>query len=226
MSEGKVYIAPSVLSADFLHLGDEIAAIETADFLHFDVMDGHFVPNLTFGLDIMRQAKAASALPVDAHLMVSNPDEVVGKYLEAGADLVSVHIEAATHLHRIVSQIHDAGAKAAVALNPGTAVSSLEAILPDLDMVLIMSVDPGFGGQRYIEHTSAKLRELRALCARLGCDPLVEVDGGVTADNVESIVAAGADVLVAGSAVFKAADRAAAIRGLREAGTRGLGERR
>jgi ribulose-phosphate 3-epimerase len=225
MSEGTILIAPSVLSADFTRLGDELDSIRTADLLHFDVMDGHFVPNLSFGLPILRQAKAASDLPVDVHLMVSNPDEVVGAYLEAGADYVSVHAEAATHIHRIVTQIHAAGAKAAVALNPGTAISVLEDILPDLDMVLLMSVDPGFGGQRYIEHTYDKLRRLRAMCHAMGVSPLVEVDGGITTGNVEDVVAAGADVLVAGSTVFKAPVRAEAIAALRESGTRGLARR-
>jgi ribulose-phosphate 3-epimerase len=215
MEEHRVLIAPSVLSADFLRLGEELDSIATADAIHYDVMDGHFVPNVSFGLDIAKQVKGASELPLDVHLMVDNPDEAAPTYARAGADMVTVHVEAARHIHRIVGQVHDAGAKAGAVINPGTPVSALEAILPELDMVLVMSVDPGFGGQSFIPATLAKLRELKALAARLGCSPRVEVDGGISAANAREVVAAGADVLVAGSSVFKAADRAKAIADIR-----------
>lgn len=217
-----VFIAPSILSADFLRLGAELEDIEAADLVHFDVMDGNFVPNLSFGPDILRHVKAASPLPVDVHLMVTNPDEVVAQYLASGADRLTFHWEAARHAHRIVAQIHEAGALACIALNPATPVFLLQDILGDLDMVLVMTVNPGFGGQAFIERSYAKLRQLRALCLELGVNPRIEVDGGVTLDNVESIVAAGADTIVAGSTVFRAEDRCAAISELRRRGTRGM----
>ena len=223
MLDGSVRIAPSVLSANFACLGDELASVATADLIHYDVMDGHFVPNLSFGTGILRQVKRATDLPLDVHLMVDNPDATVPWYLEAGADIVTFHWEAATHATRIVQQIHAAGAKAGVALNPATPVSSLECLVDDVDLVLVMSVNPGFGGQSYIEGTDAKLRALSALCASHGVSPLVEVDGGVSTKTAERIVRAGATVLVAGSAVFNTDDRAAAIVGIRAAGERGLG---
>ena len=160
----EVLIAPSILSADFMRLGESLDAAKGADLIHFDVMDGHFVPNLSFGPGLLKAVKAASALPLDVHLMVSNPDEVVGDYLAAGADIVSFHIESARHALRIVDEIHAAGAKASVALNPGTAVSALDAIIDYLDMVLIMSVNPGFGGQSFIDTTYRQLQRLHALC--------------------------------------------------------------
>lgn len=221
MEDAPVLIAPSLLSADLLDLRSELASIETADWAHIDVMDGHYVPNLTFGPNMVAAVRGQGALVADVHLMVTNPDECVGLYLDAGADVVSFHMEAARHPHRIVSQVHAAGAKAAVALNPGTPVGALEALLGELDMVLVMSVDPGFGGQSFIPSTLAKLRDLRALCERVGAAPLVEVDGGVGEANAAEVVAAGADVLVAGSAVFGKDDRAAAVDALRRAGALG-----
>ena len=220
-----VKIAPSILSADLSALGSEIAQIETADFVHVDVMDGHFVPNLTWGAPIVAAAKRSTSLPIDVHIMVSNPDDTVGLYLEAGADVVTFHQEAATHAHRIVSAIHEAGAKAGMAINPGTPVSSLEAIIDDLDLVLVMSVNPGFGGQKFIPQSLRKLRQVRALCAERGVSPLVEVDGGVSPANAAEIVEAGANLLVAGSAVFNKDDRAAAIAAIRDAGREGLTRR-
>ena len=210
-----VIIAPSILSADYLRLSDELAQVSSADLINFDVMDGHFVPNLTFGPDMLRAVAAASDLPVDAHLMVSNPDEVTEKYLDAGASIVSFHYEAALHAHRLVQLIKDRGAKASIALNPATPVSVLEPILDDLDMVLVMSVNPGFGGQTFIESTLRKLRRLRRMCDEHGVSPLVEVDGGISARNVAEVTASGANVFVAGSAVFGSADRAAAIEDIR-----------
>ena len=217
-----VLVAPSILSANFLTLGDDLDDIASADLVHYDVMDGHFVPNLTFGPDILRQVKERTALPVDAHLMIANPDQMAVRYLEAGADMVSYHLEAAVHAHRLVQQIKSYGAKAAIAINPATPVSALDAILDDLDMVLVMTVNPGFGGQSFIESSITKLRALRRMMRDHGVSPLVEVDGGVSAANAERIVNAGANVLVAGSAVFKQADRAATIAAIRDNGRRGL----
>lgn len=218
----EIRIAPSVLSADFARLGEELADIATADYVHYDVMDGHFVPNLSFGLDILRTVKASTDLPVDIHLMITNPDEMVEKYLDAGADLVSFHYEATAHANRLVSLIKDRGAKASIALNPATPVSMLEPILDDLDMVLVMTVNPGFGGQKFIESSVRKLRQLRSMCDEHGVSPLVEVDGGISAKTVAKVTAAGANVLVAGSAVFGAADRGAAIADIRRAGLAGV----
>lgn len=219
---GEIKIAPSVLSADFARLGEELASIATADYVHYDVMDGHFVPNLTFGLDILRATKAATDLPVDVHLMITNPDEMVEKYLDAGADLVSFHYEATAHAHRLVGLIKERGAKASVALNPATPVSMLEPIIDDLDMVLVMTVNPGFGGQRFIESSLRKLRRLRRMCDEHGVSPLVEVDGGISAANAAEVTGAGANVLVAGSAVFGASDRATAISDIRRSGLSGV----
>lgn len=217
-----IKIAPSVLSADFARLGAELADVATADYVHYDVMDGHFVPNLSFGLDILRAVKASTDLPVDVHLMITNPDEMVEKYLDAGADLVSFHYEATAHANRLVSLIKDRGAKASIALNPATPVSMLESILDDLDMVLVMTVNPGFGGQKFIESSVRKLRQLCRMCDEHGVSPLVEVDGGISAKTVAKVTAAGANVLVAGSAVFGAADRGAAIADIRRAGLAGV----
>lgn len=214
-------IAPSLLAADCLRLGEELDEVKTADLVHLDVMDGHFVPNLTFGLDTLRAVKSATSLPVDVHLMISNPDEMVEKYLDAGADIVSFHYEATAHAHRLVSLIHDRGAKASIALNPATPVCLLEPIIDELDMVLIMTVNPGFGGQSFIESSTRKLRRLRRLCDEHGVNPHVEVDGGIHARNAQEVAAAGANVLVAGSSVFGAADRAAAIRAIRDAAEAG-----
>lgn len=219
--DNEIKVAPSILSANFACLGSELADIATADYVHYDVMDGHFVPNLTFGLDILRAAKAATDLPLDVHLMISNPDEMVEKYLDAGADIVSFHYEATAHAHRLVSLIHDRGAKASIALNPATPVSVLEPILDDLDMVLVMTVNPGFGGQSFIESSTRKLRRLRRMCDEHGVSPLVEVDGGISAKTASEVTASGANVLVAGSAVFGAADRAEAIAAIRHAGVLG-----
>ncbi|WP_167929457.1 ribulose-phosphate 3-epimerase [Olsenella sp. SW781] len=221
----EIRVAPSVLSADFRRLADELADVSTADLLHYDVMDGHFVPNLSFGIDLLRTVKSATELPVDVHLMISNPDEMVERYLDAGADVVSFHYEATSHAHRLVSLIKDRGAKASVAINPATPVCLLEPILCELDMVLVMTVNPGFGGQRFIESSLRKLRRLRRMCDEQGVSPAIEVDGGITARNAAEVTAAGANVLVAGSSVFGAADRAAAIAAIRTSGTSGTSRR-
>ena len=221
MMENEIKIAPSVLSADFTKLGAELADIATADFVHYDVMDGHFVPNLTFGLGILSAAKGATQLPLDVHLMVTNPDDMVEKFLDAGADVVSFHYEATAHAHRLVSLIHERGAKASIAINPATPVSVLEPILDDLDMVLVMTVNPGFGGQSFIESSPRKIRLLRRMCDEQCVNPLIEVDGGISARNVAEVTSAGANVIVAGSAVFGVSDRAAAIADIRRAGVLG-----
>lgn len=220
-----VRIAPSVLSADFMRLADELASVATADYIHYDVMDGHFVPQISFGPGILSQVKGATELPVDVHLMVTNPDEAVDAYLEAGADVVTFHAECVRHGLRVVDEIHAAGRLASVAINPGTSVDALDALVSHVDMVLVMSVNPGFGGQRFIESTYRQLDRLRDLCREQGAHPLVEVDGGVGAGNAGRLAEHGANVLVAGSAVFGRADRAAAIAELRAAALAGVPRR-
>ena len=218
----KVRIAPSILSADFLHLGAELKSVSNADYIHYDVMDGDYVPNISFGPGILRAVKRGTNLPVDVHMMVSNPDETFRNYLDAGADILTFHLETAKHAHRMVDEIHKQGRLASVAINPGTAVWALDAIIDCLDMVLIMSVNPGFSGQKFIEHTYTQLRKLTELCKSHSVRPLVEVDGGVSAANAAQVVATGADVLVGGSAVFDADDHAKAVDDMRQAGMRGL----
>lgn len=222
---GDIKVAPSVLSADFTRLGEELADVSSADMIHYDVMDGHFVPNLSFGLDVLRAVKSSTDLPVDVHLMVTNPDDMVEKFLDAGADCVSFHYEATAHANRLVQLIHDRGAKASIALNPATPVAMLEPIIDDLDMVLVMTVNPGFGGQAFIDGSTRKLCRLRRLCQEHGVSPLVEVDGGIVARTAAEAAGAGANVLVAGSAVFGAPDRAAAIAALRRSAEAAAGKR-
>lgn len=216
-----ILIAPSVLSADFTRLGEDLSSIGTADYVHYDVMDGHFVPNLSFGPGILRQVKNATSLPVDVHLMVDDPEQCVPWYLEAGADIVTFHWEAQRHAHRIVQLIRATGAKAGIALNPATPVSVLESIIDDIDLVLVMTVNPGFGGQEFIPSSLRKLHQVRALCTSHGVRPLVEVDGGISVRTAEDVVRAGATMLVAGSAIFSG-DHATAIEAIRTAGQRGL----
>ncbi|MBW6509720.1 MAG: ribulose-phosphate 3-epimerase [Desulfuromonadales bacterium] len=210
-------IAPSILSADFSRLGDEIRAIEQggADYVHIDVMDGHFVPNITIGPLVVDAVRRVTDLPLDVHLMIENPDRYVGDFARAGADLIVVHVEATTHLHRTIQLIRSLGKKAGVSLNPATSLSTLDMILPDLDLVLLMTVNPGFGGQSFIENCLPKIAQLRQRIDQLGMPIELEVDGGVKIDNIERIAAAGADVFVAGSAVFGTGDYAATIRQLR-----------
>ena len=220
-----VRISPSILAADFLNLGEELKSVENADFIHYDVMDGDFVPNISFGPGLLRAVKRGTDLPVDVHMMVSNPDEVFRDYLEAGADVLTFHLETAKHAHRIVDEIHRYGRRAAVAINPGTAVSTLDAIIDYLNMVLVMSVNPGFSGQQFIEHTYTQLNKLTDLCRRHAVRPLVEIDGGISPKNANRVVAAGANVLVGGSSVFEAPDHAQAVEDMRSAGMRGLAMR-
>jgi len=201
-----VRIAPSILSSDFAHLADEIAAVEQAgaDLLHVDVMDGHFVPNLTIGPPIVESIRKVTSLPLDCHLMITNPDDFIDEFAQAGANYITVHVETCPHLHRTIQFIKEKGLKAGVTLNPATSLVTIEAILPDVDLVLIMSVNPGFGGQRFIPGALDKIRRARALIDGTGLPILLEVDGGVKVDNAGAIVAAGADILVAGSAIFEA----------------------
>ncbi|MBQ9006532.1 MAG: ribulose-phosphate 3-epimerase, partial [Atopobiaceae bacterium] len=194
-------------------------------FVHFDVMDGHFVPNLSFGPDILRQVVSTTDVPVDAHLMITNPDADAVRYVQAGASMVTFHMEATNHAHRVLYAIKDAGAQAGVVLNPSTPIIALDAIIEDVDMVLLMSVNPGFGGQSFIKTTLRKLRQLRALCFERGVEPLIEVDGGVGMDNVADVCAAGANVIVAGSSVFRSDDPAKAVDDLRQEGRVGLARR-
>jgi ribulose-phosphate 3-epimerase len=211
MSELKnILIAPSVLSSDFGKLNDEIASVEKfVDWIHLDLMDNHFVPNLTFGVPIIKWIK--TGLKMDAHLMVEHPEQYLKGLAEVGVYSVTVHVEACPHLHRVVTQIQELGMKAAVALNPGTSVESLNAILPFIDMVLVMSVNPGFGGQKFIGEVVEKIKYIKKNYP----DVLVQVDGGVNAETAVVCKEAGADVLVAGSYIFKAEDREAAIASLR-----------
>ena len=215
-----IKIAPSILSADFARLGDEIKAIEAAgaDYVHVDVMDGHFVPNITIGPLIVDAIRPVTELPLDVHLMIENPDQYIPAFAAAGADIIVIHAEATSHLHRSVQLIKSLGKKAGVSLNPATPLSALEMILPDLDLVLLMTVNPGFGGQSFIENCLPKITALRRMIDVLGLPIELEVDGGVKVDNIERIAAAGADVFVAGSAVFGADDYRATIAQLKENG--------
>jgi len=213
-----IKIAPSILSADFARLGAEIQAIDAggADYVHIDVMDGHFVPNITIGPLVVEAARRVTNLPLDVHLMIENPDRFIPDFARAGADLITVHVEAVPHLHRTVQLIKSLGKKAGVSLNPATPVSSIEVILEDIDLVLIMSVNPGFGGQSFIPSSLAKIEALCAEIDRRGLQVEIEVDGGVKPDNIAAIAAAGASVFVAGSAVFGTADYGATIAALKD----------
>lgn len=219
MNDKTVDIAPSILSADFSRLGEEIQAVERggATILHVDVMDGHFVPNLTVGLPVVKSLARATRLPIDAHLMISEPGRYAEQFVEAGAKMVSVHVEADAHLHRTLTSIRSAGAAAGVVINPATPVESLSEALPYADYVLVMSVNPGFGGQRFIETALDKVRRLRQLIQERGLTTRIEIDGGVDLNNIAAVVSAGAEIIVAGSAVFSTNDPEAAVRNLREA---------
>lgn len=220
MKRPPLKIAPSVLSADFARLGEEVAAVERggADWIHVDVMDGHFVPNLTVGPPIVEALRKVTKLPLDVHLMITNPDVYLGAFADAGADYLTVHVETCPHLHRTLQAIKERGVKAGVTLNPATSMATLEEIVADADLILVMTVNPGFGGQRFIPHTLDKIAKVRALIDRSGGHALLEVDGGVKVDNAGPIVEAGADVLVSGSAIFAASDYATTIKAMRDAG--------
>jgi ribulose-phosphate 3-epimerase len=214
-----IRIAPSILSADFARLGDEVQAIARggADYVHVDVMDGHFVPNLTIGPLVVEAVRRVTSLPLDVHLMIEHADRWVGDYARAGADLIAVHAEACTHLHRTIGAIAELGKKPAVVLNPATPLEAIRWVLPDVAMVLLMSVNPGFGGQRFIRSTLAKITELRRMIDDAGLAVDIEVDGGIKLDNIADVARAGANVFVSGSGVFGTPDYGATIAAMRAA---------
>jgi len=219
-----VLIAPSILSADFAALGEAIAAAERggADVIHVDVMDGHFVPNISIGIPVVRSLRRVAHVPLDVHLMITDPDRYLEAFAEAGAAMISVHVEVLPHLHRTVQAIQALGLKAGVALNPATPLAALEQIAGDVDHVLVMSVNPGFGGQTFIPRSESKVREVRALLDRAGSRASIAIDGGIDHQNVARVVAAGARVIVAGSAIFHASDPERATRDLKAAARAGL----
>ncbi|TDX49204.1 ribulose-phosphate 3-epimerase [Orenia marismortui] len=212
-----IKVAPSILSADFSKLAEEIETVSSAEYLHIDVMDGHFVPNITIGPLVLNSIQDKTDQILDVHLMIENPDQYIPEFAKAGADIISVHIEACPHLHRTVQNIKANGVKAAVALNPATPLTAIEYILDELDMVLIMTVNPGFGGQSFILEMLPKIKELREMIEKRGLDIDIQVDGGIKPGTTSiDVINAGANILVAGSAVFGAENREEAIQGLKE----------
>jgi len=211
-------IAPSILSADFTRLGEEIKAVDEAgaDYIHIDVMDGHFVPNITIGPMIVEAAKRVTELPLDVHLMIANPDDYIEAFADAGADFISVHVETLHHLHRTIQAIGKSGAKPAVVLNPATPLQTIEYILDDLEMVLLMTVNPGFGGQSFIPEVVPKIKRLKEMIADRNLKTDIEVDGGIGPETIHAVSSAGANVFVAGSAIFGSDDYAKTIRLMRE----------
>lgn len=211
-------IAPSILSADFTRLGDEIRDVESAgaDYIHIDVMDGHYVPNITIGPMIVEAAKRSTRLPLDVHLMISNPDQYIDIFRQSGADIITVHAEAVDHLHRSVQSIREAGARTGVSLNPATPLQVIEYTLDELDMVLVMTVNPGFGGQEFIPEVIPKIERLREMIRQRGLNTDIEVDGGINLDTIGLVSAAGANIFVAGSAIFHSEDYSKAIRMMRD----------
>lgn len=227
-TDGQARLSPSLLAADFTRLGEEIAAVEAAgvDAIHIDVMDGHFVPNISLGLPIVAAARRATRLPLDVHLMIDRPERYLEEFINAGAGWITVHVEGAPNLDRTLERIHELGALAGVAVNPGTPVTALEEALARVDFVLVMTVNPGFGGQRFIERQLVKVAHTRAAIERLNPRATLAVDGGITRDNVGAVVTAGAGTIVAGSAVFGTGQPAGtAVAGLRAAMSRGFAAR-
>jgi ribulose-phosphate 3-epimerase len=222
-----IQIAPSILSADFAALGRDIAAVERggADLIHVDVMDGHFVPNITIGPPVVKAIKRVANRPLDVHLMIEHPDRYLEAFAEAGADMISVHVEAVPHLHRTITVIKNLGAKAGAVINPATPALLLQDIAGELDYVLVMSVNPGFSGQKFIDHSIEKVRRVREVLDAAGSSAPIEIDGGIDARNAAQVVAAGASILVAGQAIFGSKDPAQATRDLREAATAGAPSR-
>lgn len=217
MTDRKIVIAPSILSADFSKLGEEIKAVEKAgaDWIHVDVMDGHFVPNITIGPLVVEAIKPHTGLPIDVHLMIDNADRYIPDFAKAGADIITVHVEACPHLHRTITLIKELGKKAGVSLNPATGLHTIESILPEVDMALLMSVNPGFGGQSFIPGALEKAKRLKEMIDGRGLDIDIEMDGGIKPDNSAEVRAAGVNALVAGSAVFKSDDYKKAIEAIR-----------
>lgn len=214
-----VRIAPSILAADFARLADNIAVVERAgaDFIHVDVMDGHFVPNITIGVPVVKALKKVTALPLDVHLMISDPDRYLDAFIDAGASMLTVHVEVLPHLHRTLSRIRELGAKAGVAINPGTPISAISEVANELDYVLVMSVNPGFGGQKFIPRSLDKIAAVSQWLAASGSTAAIEVDGGVDLRNANALTRAGASILVAGVSIFGTGDPAAATVALRQA---------
>lgn len=224
LSPTAVQIAPSILSADFANLGRDVAAVERggAELIHVDVMDGHFVPNITIGVPVVKSLKKVATRPLDVHLMIEHPDRYIEDFVKAGAAMVSVHVEAVPHLQRTLAFIRSAGALAGAVLNPSTPAAALEDVLDDLDFVLVMSVNPGFGGQSFIPHSLEKLARVSQVLSRAPRPIPIEIDGGVGADNIAQVVTAGARIIVAGNAVYGTPDAAAAVAQLKQAGTAAL----
>ncbi len=216
-----VKIAPSILAADFTRLGEQLTAVERggAEIIHVDVMDGHFVPNISVGPFIVQAVRKSTTLPIDCHLMIEDPDKYIADFARAGANMISVHPETTYHLHRTLSLIHQSGCRAGVVLNPATPLGTIEEVIQEIDFVLIMSVNPGFGGQKFISSALDKVRRLKSMLKAYGSQANIEIDGGITAENADDVVIAGAEILVAGSSIFGQPDPAAAVQKLRQAAT-------